>query len=346
MTKLLLTIPFLIACNAYPQLDINIQLLSKQKIIECEPILVEISWQNNSSSNISVGNEISPLYSEYASLLINDAKVDVQKVFKRPQSEEKHPGQRFLKPGEKRRQKIDIRSIIPGSGSYTIKSIIDFSKAPEGSFRGRKESNTIQVIVEKPAGEDLEAYNYAMQNSAQNEYSNKRTMACMNLTTHNTNMEEVILHKYPRSTYAGWILLGWNAEKAGIPLSNAEANKMILGAITRDPAVLNDAPYWQMKSSVLLCGIAVNRINTMEQFAEAAESFVQANKESPLSGWLLASAAFNELGLGNINKSCIMFKESLNLKWELPDSTEEQMSQYKKGVENAIEIMKENKVCK
>jgi hypothetical protein len=154
--NLILLISLLLCQIAFAQMKLEIVMVGNH-FVECEPLQLNIGWQNISAQPLTIGTSRKPTYSKAVSLWINGE----------PRLVMPPPGYtvgtisvlapRTLSPGETIADTMDLRLLELPTGPYSVKVIADFSKFPEGYFHGVVESNQITLTIDPATGDDLSA---------------------------------------------------------------------------------------------------------------------------------------------------------------------------------------------
>ena len=214
-------------------------------------------------------------------------------------------------------------------GEYIVQYVLSFcrpgvSGEPENkAWVGTIKSNEIHIHVLAPTGVDLEAFKaFKGQPFAK---------------------KEDLLEKYPTSTYAGWVLKDW-PEVPGVFVKNESATKTIFAAIKRSEEDLHR--YWRLDVPLPEDQKVRDRKVVMRQFVESCEAFVNAHSDISFSGWILARAGFNALGLGDFRTACVDLKRALELDWKLPGASKNAEPSYKEGTTYALELLQKHGHCK
>ena len=194
-------------------LEVYIKEKYKLNLVDCEPIIVKVGWKNNGTEKIKVGAPNMILYSKSFYLTINGREYRGPWGKYKPQILVKPSEKDWLDPNEEVSNEIDLRVIGLGEGNYEIKAVVDFTGYGEGYYNGKVESKEVELEIRKPMGIDEEAYKGAEKYIKQHykgEY--KKSDFCEILTGEGWGNEfrNILLEKYPTSTYAGWVLAGTN----------------------------------------------------------------------------------------------------------------------------------------
>lgn len=186
---------------------------------------------------------------------------------------------------------------------------------------GPVESNEIILEIKEPEGIDKQAYE--------------------EFKGYPRAYEKELLEKYPTSIYAGWVLLNYKggAIVGGVFVRNDSAKKAILAAINLNSDEFKK--WWHIDYP-----IQPYNVKETKDLMEKTELFVNAHSDFRFSGYLLAKAGFNALALSMYERACELFRRSLNLGWDLPQCDKKCMKPHIDGVEYALEILRENKICK
>jgi hypothetical protein len=183
---------------ASAQMKIEIKLISSSKLMECEPILMTLSWENISKEEIKVGVPNDPEWSSATKIRING---ELRKIYHAEKVDWGLLAPSTLKPGEKIEKKVNLMMFNLDNGNYGVKAIADFSKFPPDYFHGIVESNMIEFSIKAPQGIDLQAYQAAEKQPADH-YDKKMTKK--DITCGWLLRRDFILEKFPTSIYAGW----------------------------------------------------------------------------------------------------------------------------------------------
>ena len=84
----------------------------------------------------------------------------------------------------------------------------------------------------------------------------------------------------------------------------------------------------------------------MNMLMDKAELFANAHPDFLYSGYLLARAGINALGLGELQRSCLMLSQSLKMPWGITESKQKDLKPYKDGTEWVLTYLKNKKICK
>lgn len=194
---------------------------------------------------------------------------------------------------------------------------------------------TVNFSIEAPMGEDKTAYD--------------SYQACLKLAERKKGdswqqCKRQLLSDHPTSIYSGWALKDSHFEAMGTFGKNESATRAIMAVIKRNEEDLQK--YWQFDSLAANDQKTRDRKTAMKNLVEASESFVASHPDFSFSGWILARAGFNALGLSDFGSACVDLKRSLELAWELPGASKNAEPSGKEGVTYALELLKKHGYCK
>jgi len=194
----------LISVPLSAQMTLELKPLYKTTVIECEPIPVEVAWENASDQEINVGQPATPLQSGGGWFIINGKKINSGDSGAVPLWSSSVPW--TIKPGERKTDRTDLHRLIDKAGTYQVSLIIERTQ-PHDSISLHLESNTMEITIQLAQGEDLEALNYAINNSKPNQRNERKINACAILCNINDSdpVAKAIVEKYPTSVYAAYI---------------------------------------------------------------------------------------------------------------------------------------------
>jgi hypothetical protein len=212
MRKLLIALLVLSPALLSAQLKLEIQRLSSDKyFVDCEPIMIRVTWTNTLQEELFVGPEHRPTHSDAISIWVNG-----QKASRRANGEAitYPPDYDTLKPGESISSDFDFRDVYSVPGTYTVKAVADFSRFPVQAFPGRvahksvdrTESSSVEVVIERATGENLEALVYATKHKEYSPYLSSKEQACFLLNSPFSDTAQPIFEKFPTSNYVGWMI--------------------------------------------------------------------------------------------------------------------------------------------
>ena len=190
----------------------------------------------------------------------------------------------------------------------------------------------VEIQIRNPIGEDKAAYD--------------SYQACLKLAERKKGNAwqqciDQLLSEHPSSIYAGWLLKNWRSDLPGVFVKNETA---ILAAVTRNKEDMDR--YWRLDVSLPESQKIRDRKLVMKNLIDTSESFVNAHPDFSFSGWLLARAGFNALGLGDFRTACVDLKRSLQLGWDLPEARKVEIEPFKEGTTYALELLKQHGYCK
>jgi hypothetical protein len=184
--------------------------------------------------------------------------------------------------------------------------------------------------LREPFGEDAKAY--ARMNKEAYDYSESSFSGLS---------PQEIIKEYPTSIYAGWVLRNWRSDLPGVFVKNETA---ILAAVTRNKEDMDK--HWRLDLPLPEGEKIKDKKVVMKKLIEASESFVNAHPDFSFSGWILARAGFNALGLGDFGTACVDLKRSLELGWKFPDASQKEIDPAKEGTTYALELLRQHGYCK
>jgi hypothetical protein len=224
-------------------------------------------------------------------------------------------------------------------GSYSISIEYDGSTAPEGCYRGKLRTPERSYTVKPLLGADAELY------AAWKKQNPEKSICFFPVGMQPDAMKaEVLLNNYPTSTLTGWALLDYMPQGAGVFVKNATADKAIMAAITRDPEGLDQ--YWRLNSPLRQGENFIDRPTVMKKVMQAGEAFARSHPDFLFSGYVLAKAGFNALGIADYQSACRIFKDALELQWHAARGPDNALMPNKEGTENALVLLKKQGYCK
>jgi len=143
---------------ASAQMKLEIKLITNPMLVECEPIPMNLSWENTSKEELKLGIPNDPEWSQATKIWING---EMNRISHAENVDWSLLAPSTLKPGEKIKKTINLRMYDLANGFYKVEAIADFSKFPPGYFHGIVESNIVEFSIKAPQGIDLQAYQSA-----------------------------------------------------------------------------------------------------------------------------------------------------------------------------------------
>ena len=295
-------------------MKLEIKLISSPKLIECEPILMNLAWENTSKEEIKIGASNQPDRSKAIKIWINgEPKIIVHQVkgYLKPSAPS------ILKPGERIEKNINLRMFNLDSGFYVVKAIADFSVFPPDYFHGIVESNTIEFKIEPPQGIDLQAY-LAAEKLPTHDFDKKITIK--DITCFHLLDSRFILSAYPTSIYAGWSFTSGkdccNRAFGLEDLKRANLENLPEPARKRVKETYEGMPGWDLKQIEKLTAF----INARPEFSLAdkfryAIAFYRADrKEYKEAIAILEELINNKSTEENLKNNCIKFLNAIKEK--------------------------------
>lgn len=189
---------FLGICESgFGQMKLEIWLVPEAKTIPCVPIELHVAWQNISKDDLRIGPPLVPTASPSLRISLNGSLRSLPLAPVRYRED----APSVLKPGERIEGITGLPFPDMKPGVYQVKAIADFHNRPEGYFHGVVASNTVDLTILSPSGEDLNAWN----NSLTDQFGldkepplDQRWRICISLQSPD------ILSRYPTSTYAAY----------------------------------------------------------------------------------------------------------------------------------------------
>jgi hypothetical protein len=207
MKKIILGFAMIVGLSqaVFSQLQVGLVLQGSSTPVLCEPIPVQLYWENKGAKPIKVGPPIDPKFSKALSLWVDGQKAMSFPPPDAPAGLISPLAPSDLGPGERIEKPYDLRVLKLRPGTHQVKVVADFVGFPEGYYQGRVESGALEITMRTPQGVDQQAYEFAVgmvdRGETNTPYMSRDEAICVGLET------TEVLARYPSSIYAAWTVV-------------------------------------------------------------------------------------------------------------------------------------------
>ncbi|MCI0605029.1 tetratricopeptide repeat protein [bacterium] len=195
-----------IVTSAFGQINLEIRISPKSKIIQCEPVGIRVTWTNVGSQPLEIGPNLKPTQNAAVSIW-----VDGQETLRMPAPNETTGdfsllAKRTILPGESIKGGVSYLDLNLSVGKHTLKVVADLDSLRNPNLKGKVESNSANLTLEFPEGEDLHAWQNAQkfvlkETSSVESEKEQILRVCGKLSDYS------FVKSYPTSTYLAYAFL-------------------------------------------------------------------------------------------------------------------------------------------